>query len=40
MVQEDKQQSYKGQRLQPYIEGIAQNGDVNSINLTDPIYLD
>ncbi|XP_062163812.1 uncharacterized protein LOC133870667 [Alnus glutinosa] len=29
-----------GQRLKPYIKGIAQNGDVISIHLTDPIYLD
>jgi hypothetical protein len=29
-----------GQRLKPYIEGVAQNGDAASIHLTDPIYLD
>jgi hypothetical protein len=29
-----------GQRLKPYIEGVAQNEDIASIHLTDPIYLD
>jgi hypothetical protein len=29
-----------GQRLKPYIEGVARNGDAASIDLTDPIYLD
>ncbi|XP_062155205.1 uncharacterized protein LOC133863263 [Alnus glutinosa] len=29
-----------GQRLKPCIEGNAQNEDVASIHLTDPIYLD
>jgi hypothetical protein len=29
-----------GQRLKPYIEGVAQNENATSIHLTDPIYLD
>jgi hypothetical protein len=29
-----------GQRLKPYVEGVAQNEDVASIHLTNPIFLD
>jgi hypothetical protein len=28
-----------GQRLKPYIQGIAHNEDVESVDLTDPIYF-